>query len=72
MVHLKGYSEPGAGDLKGCSEPGVDGDVWSNMGKLGQVKPNKKFAQEPTYSKNGKRGNTEVVVVGTVASSPSI
>ena len=55
--NLKGCSEPGAGNLKGCSEPGADEDNWSNMGKIGASEAqNKKFAQEPTYSKNGKKG----------------
>ena len=58
---------------KGVVSPGLMvmfGEIWE---KMGQVKPTtKKFAKNPTYSKNDKRENTEVVVVGTVAPPPSI
>ena len=68
----KGVVSPGQVTSKGVVSPGPMGILFGAFGKLGQVKPKQKFVQEPTYNKKEKGGNIEVVVVGTVASPPSI
>ena len=72
-VTSKGVVSPGQVTSKGEVSPGpmkIIGAIW---GKLGQVKPKTKNSHrsQPT-AKTAKRGNTEGVVVGTVASPPSI
>ena len=72
MGNLKGCSELRQVTSKGVVSLGPMGILFGSFGKLGQVKPKQKFVQEPTYNKKEKGGNIEVVVVGTVASPPSI